>query len=603
MATIRTLTQVKSDREFEPDRRPLQLSLFRRMFTYSGPYKDHLTKLLISVGLRAAQGPAMIWAMAAVINGPIAQGRTDLLWWGVAGYAAIALFTFVTLYFRLYHAHMLGEGVVHDLRDHLFRKLQTLTMSFFHQMKVGRIISRMASDAEAMRAGVENAVFVAMVNVGTIICSAAVMLWIDPTLFCFVLMMSPIYYLAYHYFRRRMSDAQRAAQESFSRLTGTLAESVAGIRVTQGFVRQDVNAEMFSELVLDHSGYNLGYSRAAGRFTPILELLGQLTTALIFVVGGRRVLNADPVTLAALGTLTTFYYQSTNVLSPVAALGNQYNNAVTAMAGAERVFKLLDREPEFIDPPDAVHVDIRGRVEFRDLTFGYDPAKPVLHEVNFTAQPGQTVALVGHTGSGKSSIINLISKFYLPTKGELLIDGVEVRRIRSDSLHSQMGIVLQSNFLFTGTVMDNIRVGRRSATEEEVVEVARRLDCLDMIESLPDGFKTVVGERGVGLSLGQRQLVCFARAMLADPKIMILDEATSSVDTLTEARIQKALSILLRGRTSFVVAHRLSTIRHADVVLVLDHGRIVERGNHEDLLATGGVYANLYLQFIRASEA
>jgi ATP-binding cassette subfamily B protein len=301
------------------------------------------------------------------------------------------------------------------------------------------------------------------------------------------------------------------------------------------------------------------------------------------------------------GDLIQFFFLANIFFNPIQMLGNQYNQALTAMAGAERVFTLLDTPPDWHDAEAPVRLPpLRGSVEFDNLSFGYDPERPVLHHATFTAQPGQTIALVGHTGSGKTSIINLIARFYLPTRGRVLIDGVDTREIDADSLHHQMGIVLQHNFLFTGTVLENIRVGRPDATDFEVAQAARDLGCLDLFEGLSDGFQTEVGERGSRLSLGQRQLVCFARAMLADPRILILDEATSSVDTLTEMRIQTALHKLLVGRTSFVVAHRLSTIRDADLVLVLDQGRIVERGTHGQLIAHNGIYAGLARQFLEA---
>ena len=342
--------------------------------------------------------------------------------------------------------------------------------------------------------------------------------------------------------------------------------------------------------------------RTHGLFLPLLDLNNQFFIAMLLLVGGQRVLTHTSTT--DVGDLVGFFFMANMFFAPVTNLGNQYNQAMTAMAGAERLFKLLDTPPEWSDAAEARELpQLRGRVEFEHVTFGYDPARPVLFDINFTAQPGQTVALVGHTGSGKSSIINLIAKFYLPTFGRVLIDGHEIRDVTADSLHRQLGIVLQNNFLFSGTVAENIRVGRPQAGDDEVLDVLRRLDCLDLVDALPDGLDTSVGERGTSLSLGQRQLVCFARAMLADPRILILDEATSSIDVLTETRVQRALAVLLAGRTAFVVAHRLSTIRHAELVLVLDHGHIVERGTHEQLLAKAGVYAQLYQRFTRAQAA
>jgi ATP-binding cassette subfamily B protein len=431
------------------------------------------------------------------------------------------------------------------------------------------------------------------------IISALLMMWYDWVLFLVVLAMAPFLAVLNYHFRRTLSYANRQVQESWSRVTATLAESVTGIRVTQGFVRQDVNAGLFTDLLKDHSGYNLGVARASGVFLPMLELNSQIFAAALIVIGGYRVLS--PAIHMNVGTLIQFFFLANMFFSSVQPIGQQFSQAMTAMAGAERVFRLLDTKPDWEEPPDARELPrIQGRVEFRDVIFSYVADRPAINDMSFVAEPGQTVALVGHTGSGKSSIVNLITKFYLPQVGQVLIDRFDTRDIQGDSLHRQMGIVSQQNFLFTGTVMANIRFARPSATDDEVIDAVRKLDFLDLIGSLSAGFSTQVGERGTNLSLGERQLVCFARAMLADPRILILDEATSSVDAMTEARIQRALTRLLQGRTSFVVAHRLSTIRHADLVLVLDHGKIVERGTHRQLLAADGAYAELYRQFVRS---
>ena len=597
------LIRRKRDEEDEALHKPLEWGLIRRLFTYARPLARKRNLLFVFTLIRSAQLPALVWAGAAIISGPIAQQSIGVLPWAVLGYGLLAITTDGLFHFRQRYALEIGETVVNALRAELFEKTMRQPMSFFHRVKVGRIIGRVTSDIESVRTGIQDVLFVSAVQGGQMIFTALVMIRCDWVLFFVVLGMAPVLWLLNRHFRVRLSQHTRASQESFSRVTATLAESVGGIRVTQGFVRQETNAGLFRRLLDDHASYNITLARTSAILTPLLELNSQFFVATLLMFGGWRVLDGA-MTMEA---LITFLFLSNFFFAPIAIIGNQYNQGLVAMAGAERVFRLIDLKPAWEDLPTATPLAAMAgtgvRVEFKGVTFGYEPAKPVLHDVSFEAQPGQTVALVGHTGSGKSSIINLAAKFYLPTQGEVLVDGREIRTITSHSLHRQMGMVQQTNLLFTGTVLENIRLAKPEATEANVREAARRLDCLDLLEALPQGLATEVGERGGGLSLGQRQLVCFTRALLADPRLVILDEATSSIDAVTEARLQKALVELLRGRTSFVVAHRLSTIRHADLVLVLDQGRIIERGTHAILLAQGGHYAALYRQFVQMDDA
>ncbi len=591
--------------------KPLEWGLIRRLFTYAHPVRRKAWVLLALTIIRSAQLPALVWITSVVIAGPIARGDLHAVAVGTAAFAVLAVLTDVLFHFRQRYALEIGETVVNRLRADVFDKIQRQPMSFFHRMKLGRIISRMTSDVEALRVGIQDVAFASTVQFGQMVFSACVMAWWDWQLFLVVVAMAPFLWLVNNHFRMKYSRLTRASQHSFSRLTATLAESVNGIRVTQGFVRQDTNAGLFRGLLADHSRYNIALARTSAILSPLLELNSQFFVAILLLLGGWRVFHGTmPV-----ADLIKFFLMANQFFSPITAIGNQYNQALIAMAGAERVFWLIDHPVDWKDNPDATDLPdprmsrgrtagspVGARVEFRGVSFGYAADRLVLHDISFAAEPGKTVALVGHTGSGNSSIINLAAKFYLPTRGEILIDGRDIRTVTSISLHRQMGMVQQQNFLFSGTVLDNILLSRPEADEEEVREAARKLECLDILDTLPGGLRTTVGERGAGLSVGQRQLICFCRAWLADPRIVILDEATSSIDALTEDRLQRALVTLLKGRTSFIVAHRLSTIRHADVVLVLDQGRIVERGTHPELVEAGGHYAALYKQFVQVDD-
>ena len=570
-----------------------------RLLGYTRPHAWKRNALFVLTILRGIQLPALAWMIGYTLKGPISRKDPVEIAWTAAGYLLLAFVTLITLHFRYRFALELGESVVHDLRSELFRKLMSMPMSFFNQTKFGRIISRMTSDIDNIRIGVQDVIFVMIVQGLQMTISAALMAWYNWELFSLMLVLAPLIWLVNKRYRREMSLRIRRMQESWSRMTSTLSESVSGIRVTQAFVRQEINAEFFDQLVDLHSANNVRVARAGAVYVPLLQLKSQLFLSALALLGGYGALQGTGWMQVKVGDLVMFIFLANLFFEPVQIIGNQLNQALTAMAGAERYFRLIDQKPEWTDAPDAAPLaTIAGRVDFQAVRFEYSPGRPVLSDVTFTAEPGQTVALVGHTGSGKTTLVGLLQKFYRPTGGRVLVDGVDLEKTTGASLRGQMGSVQQNNFLFTGTVMDNIRFARPGATDAEVRATLAALDCVDLFDTLPKGLDTQVGERGASLSFGQRQLVCFARAMLANPRIVVLDEATSAIDTVTEARLQKALELLLKGRTAFVVAHRLSTIRKADLVLVLDHGKIVERGTHDDLLREGGVYARLHREFV-----
>jgi ATP-binding cassette subfamily B protein len=499
-----------------------------------------------------------------------------------------------------------GQHVLRALRLEVFEHLHRLPLVYYAEHEAGDLMSRITNDTETLN----QAISFALVNVAG---GVLLLVWIAYNMLAknvpFALLsmaVTPIMLVATLYFSGQARKAFRKTRQEMGSVNAELQESIAAVREVQAFNRAEENIEQFRITNAANRDANVRAVAFTSALAPTLEALGYLALAVVTCVGGLALLNGAELfgTAVSLGLIITFlgYVQRFNM--PIQQIAVLWTNIQSAIAGAERIFGLLDVEPAIQDSPAAREMPtIRGRVQLDHASAEYKKGVPVLHEVNFTAEPGQTVAIVGPTGAGKTTIINLIPRFYDVTGGAVKIDGLDVRDVTAESLRRQIGIVLQDTFLFSTTVMENIRFGRPDASDEDVLAAARLAHADAFIERLPDKYQTVLGERGSGLSQGQRQLISIARAALADPRILILDEATSSVDTRTERLIQRALEKLLKGRTSFVIAHRLSTVRNADMILVLSQGEIVERGRFDELLAQKGFFYNLYMSQFRAQEA
>ena len=565
--------------------------LMRRLLEYMRPYKRQLVAAVIFMSLSSLFSVAAPWIVGKAIDSGIRASSVGTLRFWIAVFVGAALGEYITNRWRIRILAFVGTKIVADVRTALFRHLHTLSLNFYNKYSVGRLMSRLISDVDVLQdfvtwsiTGLARASF-------TLLGIVLAMLFLNWKLALITFAVLPLMIVLTNYWRKRVRHAYRSTRERIALINGYLNESISGIRVTKSFTRESANFEHFDDLNRSYFNANTGAARLAALFFPAVDFIGSLATALVIGVGGWLIVG-DALTP---GVLVAFVLYVTRFFEPILELAQRYNTFQATMASSERIFALLDTAPDMLDAPDAIELPpITGHVKFENVAFGYNDGEMVLHGINLEAKPGETIALVGETGAGKSTIIRLLGRFFDLTDGSLTIDGYDIRDVTQASLRRQLGVVLQDTFLFGGSVADNIRYGRLDATDAEVEAAARAVGAHEFISKLHDGYQTDVGENGVNLSVGQRQIISFARALLADPRLLILDEATSSVDTTTEKHIQTALETLMRGRTSFVIAHRLSTITSASKIVVLDRGQIVEIGTHEALLAQRGRYYNLY---------
>ncbi|HSK69117.1 MAG TPA: ABC transporter ATP-binding protein [Candidatus Limnocylindria bacterium] len=569
--------------------RPFNKNQFFRLLAYLRPYRREVYLSVAAMAAAAVAGLGAPYLMSRAV-GVLAEGRTDGVWPAALGMAALAALGAWLTRLRVRWMDTAGRKALAALREDLFRHVQSLSFSFFDTHSSGKILVRVINDVDALNDLFTNGIINVLIDALTVVLLIALMLLVNWQLTLIGLCILPALTLVIFGVKRQMRVKWQIVRAKRSNMNGYLHEALTGMRVTQAFVREDENSAIFRGANRDIRRSWMEAIRYNAAFWPLLDLTGTAGTALVYFFGVRFMGTGLrlPDLLLVLWYLHRFWM-------PLNTLSNFYNSLLTASASMERIFEVMDEPPRVKDREGAYPLpEIRGHVRFEGVTFAYNAEKVVLRDVSLDVPPGSTVALVGETGAGKTTIVNLISRFYDVTGGRVTIDGHDLRDVTLDSLRGQMSVMQQESFTFSGTILDNIRYGRLDADDDEVIAAAKAVGADAFVARLPKGWQTEVSERGASLSTGEKQLVSFARALLNDPRILILDEATSSVDTRTEMQIQKALETLLRGRTSFVIAHRLSTIRKADLILVVEGGEIAERGTHEELIRLpGGRYRAL----------
>ncbi|MGE6203105.1 ABC transporter ATP-binding protein [Guptibacillus hwajinpoensis] len=562
-----------------------------RLLEYMEPYKKSLLpKAVISMLLATAVRLIVpIFIGVLLFDHAIKNRDQTLLIQLIIGIAGLYLISWIANSYRIKWTNELGQYIIYDIRQGLFKHIQRLSHGFFDKRSAGSILVRVINDVNSMQELFTNGVINLLMDIVLLLGIIVIMFVLSPQLTLAIMIILPLMFLISTSLRKRIRRSWQQVRIKQAKLNSHLNESIQGIRVTQSYTQEKGNMEFFQGVNHENYASWKDATQKSAIFRPFVEMSNAIGTAILIWFGVYLIQNGMDY-----GVFVTFAFYLGMFWEPISRLGQVYNQLLVAMASSERIFEFLDEKPNVPEKKDAkVLREMKGEITFENVEFSYDESRKALHEMSLTMKAGDTVALVGHTGSGKSTIANLISRFYDPTSGTVRIDGTDLKDVKLDSLREKVSVVLQDTFIFSGTIIENIRFGRPDASDEEVKEAAKAVGADPFIQRLSDGYETEVEERGNVLSVGERQLLSFARALLADPRILILDEATASIDTETELKIQKALNVVLEGRTAIMIAHRLSTIREADNIIVLDHGRILEQGNHTELMRKGGTYYEL----------